>query len=511
MRRPDYVWERLGSSFWFVPSLMTAGAVVLFGVTLQLEGLVPSNVSGLPVVFSGGADAARTVLSVISGSLITVVATVFSLTIVALQLASANYSPRLLRNFTSDRGVQVVLGAYIGTFTYALLVLRVIRTPKGTTGAFVPIISVTAAVLLALVCVALLVYFIHHIASLIQSSTIVRRVRLDTLKSVSKLEDLGRPPAEEADPADRPEVRELLREDPLVVRAKDSGYVQYVYAAEAAGAVAEAVAGAGARAVGGAAEETVVEIPFGPGRFVAGGLPLLKVWPAPEGGLDPRSEDGARDAIVLGRERSFGQDFAFGLRQLSDIALKGVSPGVNDPTTAMQAMDQMEAVFVALGGKAMPPRRWEVERGGSRVLIKVGRYGFEDAVGVAFDQLRRASFTSGQVAVLERLLEVLERALGANEIPGRRAALWERAFAVGRLAPGGVSDPRDAARLVLRAVAVGAPLLETELGAGVGAELEELADLSEGLAGGGLVREAVDAASRGARRAPAERPQTGTP
>lgn len=486
MRRPHSAWEGLSSSFWFVPSLMTAGAVLLFIVTLQLEQLIPSDVSGLPVVFSGGADAARNVLSVISGSLITVVATVFSLTIVALQLASANYSPRLLRNFTSDRGVQVVLGAYIGTFTYALLVLRVIRTPKGTTGAFVPIISITSAVVLALVCVALLVYFIHHIASLIQSSTIVRRVRLDTLGSVAKLDDLGRSPAEPEDWEDRPEVRKLLRGEPLVVRARESGYAQYVYA--------DAVVGA----VGGAAGMTVAEIPFGPGHFVAAGLPLLKIWPAPEGGLDPASEGAARDAIVFGKERSFGQDFAFGLRQLSDIALKGVSPGVNDPTTAMQAMDQMEAIFVALGEKAMPRRLWEGDSDGSRVLLKVDRYGFEDAVGLAFDQLRRASFTSGQVAVLERLLEVLERALWANDLPGRQRALWERAFAVGRLAPSQVPDPRDAARLACRAVAIGAPLLKTGLAAKVGPELGELADLSSGLADGQRVGEAVDAAREAA-------------
>ncbi|HEV2094412.1 MAG TPA: DUF2254 family protein [Rubrobacter sp.] len=225
MKRPGSVWEGLSSSFWFVPSLMTAGGVLLFGVTLQLEQLAPSDVSGLPVVFSGGADAARTVLSVISGSLITVVATVFSLTIVALQLASANYSPRLLRNVTSDRGVQAVLGVYIGTFTYSLLVLRVIRTPRDEAEPFVPIISVTAAVVLALVCVALLVYFIHHIASLIQSSTIVQRVRLDTLGAVARLDDLERSPVETGDREDSAEVRELLRGDPLVVRARDSGYV----------------------------------------------------------------------------------------------------------------------------------------------------------------------------------------------------------------------------------------------------------------------------------------------
>lgn len=118
-------------------------------------------------------------------------------------------------------------------------------------------------------------------------------------------------------------------------------------------------------------------------------------------------------------------------------------------------------------------------------------------MGLAFDQLRRASFTSGQVAVLERLLEVLERALGANEAPERQAALWERAFAVGRLAPSQVSDPRDAVRLVCRAVVVGAPLLKTELAATVDSELQELTDLSAGLPDGRRVREAIETA-RGA-------------
>lgn len=194
-----------------------------------------------------------------------------------------------------------------------------------------------------------------------------------------------------------------------------------------------------------------------------------------------------------------GQDFAFGLRQLSDIALKGNSPGVNDPTTATQAMDQMEAIFVALGEKAMPPRLREGHTGGPRVLLKVGHYGFGDAVGLAFDQLLRASFTSGQGAVLERLLEVIERSLWANESAGRRRALWERAFAVGRMAPRQVPDPLDAVRLVCRAVEAGAPLLKTRLGATVEANLEELADLSKGLAAGEFVRKAVDAASRSAR------------
>ncbi len=123
----------------------------LFAVTLQLDQLFRADISSLPVVFSGDATAARSVLSTISGSLITVAATVFSLTIVVLQLASSQYSPRLLGNFISDRGVQVVLGVYIATFVYSLLVLRIIRTPEGRTEPFVPVISVTTSVVLAFV------------------------------------------------------------------------------------------------------------------------------------------------------------------------------------------------------------------------------------------------------------------------------------------------------------------------------------------------------------------------
>ena len=200
------------------------------------------------------------------------------------------------------------------------------------------------------------------------------------------------------------------------------------------------------------------------------------------------------DAAVIGKERFLAQDFAFGLRQLSDIALKGLSPGVNDPTTAMQAMDRMEAIFVALGEKRMPARSEQRKVEGTKAYVKVGYYGFDDVVGVAFDQVRRAAFTIGETTVLERLLEILERAIQANGVPERQRSLWARAFTVARLAPEQVSDPEDAANLVRRAVGVGATLLGTDLRAQVAFELKEVADLADGLRGGGRIREAVDAA-----------------
>lgn len=199
------------------------------------------------------------------------------------------------------------------------------------------------------------------------------------------------------------------------------------------------------------------------------------------------------NAFYFGEERSFRQDFAFGLRQLSDIALKGLSPSFNDPTTAMQAMDRMEAIFVALGEKALPARVWEEEANGTRVLVEVGHYDFDYAVGTAFDQVRRTASTGGYVIVQKRLLEILEHAILANPLIERRRLLWARAFAVARLAPEQIPDPEDALDLVARAVDVGACLLETDLRAEVESDLEEMADLSKDLRGGERIRKAVSA------------------
>lgn len=198
-----------------------------------------------------------------------------------------------------------------------------------------------------------------------------------------------------------------------------------------------------------------------------------------------------RDAFYFGGERSFRQDFVFGLRQLSDIALKALSPSFNDPTTAMQAMNRMEGIFVALGRKALPPRVWEEEANGTRVLVKVARYDFDHVVSTAFDQVQRTAFAGGYVVVLERLLEILERAIRMNPLPERQRFLWTRAFTVARLAPEQLPDPQDTANLAVRAVGVGAVLLETEMEAEVQSDLGELADLLDHLRVGQEIREVV--------------------
>ncbi len=473
--------SRLNSSFWFIPALFTLGGVLLSSITQPLDRIFQGSLDRLPTVISGGSQGAGSVLSAISGSLITVIATVFSLSIVALTLASGQYSPRLLPSFIADRGLQVVLGAYIGTFVYSLIVLRIVSISGGQDSSFNPTISVGVAIVLALVCVGLLIYFINHVAQLIQSSTIVQMAHGDVLDVVSNLDDFGDDPSEEIrDPHENSDWAETLSHPPSVVRAEEHGYVQYLNVDSILKQVVD--------------ERTaLVEIPLAPGHFVATGLPIARVWPAQERDLDSEKRRQVNRAFVLGKERSFQQDFAFGLRQLSDIALKGLSPGINDPTTAMQAMDRMEDIFIALGSKALPRRVQRRKVDGRKVLVKVGYPNFGDHVGLAFDQVRRAAFATGQVAVLERFLEILDRALRANTAGERQQALWARIFTVARLAPEQIPDPEDAASLMVRAAESTFSLTMAER-VRVDKDLERLVSLAEGLDDGGNVRRTVEEA-----------------
>lgn len=288
--------------------------------TQPLDQLLQGVLDSLPTVMSGGASGASSVLTAISGSLITVIATVFSLTIVTLTLVSGQYSPRMLRSFMADRGLQVVLGAYIGTFVYSLMILRLVSTSGGGSSGFNPAVSVAVAVLLALLCVSLLIYFINHVAKIIQSSTIVQMAHGDTMGLVNGLDDFEDSSEAVNDPEENPEWADLLSEEPDAVKSRNSGYVESMNFEEILDSVVD--------------ENTkVVEIPPGPGTFVSAGLPVVKIWPSRDGGLKSDTERQVNRAFVFGKERTFQQDLAFGLRQLSDIALKGLSPGINDPTT----------------------------------------------------------------------------------------------------------------------------------------------------------------------------------
>ncbi len=462
-------WRTLRSSFWFLPALGTVGGFALSWFTRYLDQNRSELWGELPFVFSGGATNAYYVLSAVTGSLITVIATSFSLTLVILQLASGQYSPRLLKSFTADSSVQLAIGTYIATFVYSLMILMFMYTPRGDdVTLFIPVISLTVTITLAMVCVAVLIYFIQHISKLVQSSTIVRMAQNDTIEAISKLKNLDDAPIEALDPLEDPTLEDLVSGKPLVVRSRKTGYIQRLDVDSIARSVA----------VGG--ETVVIEVLFAPGHFVGVGLPLVKIWSTRHIRLCPDGRSQILRAFKFGPERSFQQDFPFGLRQLSDIALKALSPGVNDPTTAMQAIDRLEAIFVALGAKALPSRLRERDVNGARVLVKVNHPGFKDNVGLAFDQIRRAAFAGGEVAVLERLIEAIERSFLANAVPERQRVLWQQVFTVARMAPRQLPDPNDAANLVRRAVEAGAKL-DIDQHPGMESDFRKLIHIFEGI------------------------------
>lgn len=321
------VVDHLRSSLWPVPVLCIAVALGL-GVALPwLDHAVDEDLGlwGESLLFGGGPAAARTVLDAVASSLITVTALTFSLTVVTLQLASSQYSPRLLRTFARDRFVHWTLGVLLGTFLYSLTILRTVRSPDEG-DPFVPRVAVTTSYVLAVLSVVSLVLFLAHLAREIRAETILLRVRTDASTTVSRV--LDRRDDEEAS---RSRVRHVP--DPpdhaVTLLAASSGFVTDVDETSIA------------RATGAASAFVRLDAP--PGTWVVEGTPIGHLWSAGAAPLPEQDVAGMRsvvdDAVCTGPERTAVDDVAFGLRQLTDVAVKALSPGINDPTTAIHALD----------------------------------------------------------------------------------------------------------------------------------------------------------------------------
>ncbi|BBK43237.1 hypothetical protein STVA_32570 [Allostella vacuolata] len=314
----------LGESFWLLP----AGLVVL-GLVLG-EALVDLDRSGavsswLPDgwLYSGGGAGARTLLGAVASSTIGVAGTIFSITIASLTLASSQMGPRLLSNFTSDRSNQATLGIFLGTFAYALMVLRSVR--GADEGAFVPHLAVTVSILLAFVCVAMLVFFVHHMAGRINVDTVIDLVHADLRQSIERLttESAGPPESRAEWPA---AARVPHRHQGYLQQLDDEGLADWAHA-----------------------KEVRLRLTVRPGHYVFPGVPILEASRAVEG-LD----DALADATAVGGRRVATADLEFAVRQLADIAVRALSPGINDPQTANAVLDRMGATLCELVDRHLP-------------------------------------------------------------------------------------------------------------------------------------------------------------
>ncbi|WP_165404114.1 DUF2254 domain-containing protein [Egicoccus halophilus] len=380
-------WEDLQDSLWLLPAV---GVVLSIALARILVALEPEG-GGVPdaIAFTGNAAGAHEVLGQLTGATFTVMGVVFSLTIVALQMASSQFSPRLLRTFLKDRSVQLVLTGLVGSGVFHVSVLRHVRSPEEGE-AFVPELATTFALLYALVAVGLVVYFLHHLSSQLRVEVIMASIRRETLGHLRELAaDRGDLP--DAPPPEPPATAG-------VVRARTGGYLQTVDAA-ALVAVAER-------------HGVVVRLRPLPGSWVAKGTTLAWVWGVdgrPPSADDDRLAPDLHGALHLGPERTETGDIAFGIRQLEDIAGRALSTGVNDPTTAAQAVGQIGAVLIVLADHPLGADLGHDDQG--RIRVAAPRPTFADHLELAVGQVRRYGATEPAVllAVLQALTDVAER------------------------------------------------------------------------------------------------------
>jgi len=372
-----HAWDAARSSLWFVPTLMACAAVMLALLLLWIDARLPAEWSSdVSWIHSRTRAGARDVLSTIASSMMTVAGLAFSITVVALQLASTQFGPRLLRNFMADRSNQAVLGTFIATYLYCILVLRTIGGAAGDDGE-TPRLAVSVAVLLAVVNLGVLIYFIHHAAASMQAPNVIAGVRRDLERSLDaayEAEEAGEPPGSITTPA-------------AILRSSTSGYIQRIDYASMA------------RMADGS--DLYLRVVQRPGTFVLAGDTLAHTSKPPHS--DEDFEKRFRKAVIIGSARTPEQDPTFAIDQLTEIALRALSPSMNDPFTAISCIQHLAGALVRVLARELPPARVERVSGRARVVAPL-LTGVE-LVRAAFTPIRQQA--AGSIPVCEALIDAL--------------------------------------------------------------------------------------------------------
>lgn len=379
-------WDRLRATYWLLPTLLAIGAIALSALTLHIDtGIKPRWARESAWIWAGGAEGARSMLATIASSTITVAGVVFSITIVTLTLASSQFGPRLLRNFMNDSGTQLVLGVFVATFLYCLLVLRAVRGTDQLT--VVPYLSVTCGVAFAVASVGFLIFFIHHISSSIIAENVIGRVADDLQENIDRLypRRLERDPG----PTRSDALSELESNDAFVILARHSGFIQAIALDRLMQVAAE--------------HDVTLRVLRRPGEFVAEGSRLAEVTPSSR--ADDALATKVDQQVFFGRDRTPTQDIEFSIDQLVEVAVRALSPGVNDPFTALSCVEWLGVALIRLAGREFPSGELRDEAGRVRVISGVSN--FAGIVSAAFNQVRQ--YGSSSVAVSVRVMDVLGR------------------------------------------------------------------------------------------------------
>lgn len=419
--RLQALWYTVDSSFWFRPTLMVLAAIVLAMAMLALDDFLEDKMlTRIPLIYGGSPEAAQTILSTIASSTINVVAVTFSITIVALSLASTQFGPRLLNNFMRDEGNQYVLGFFVATFIYCLLIIRAIRLDE----AFVPQMAVTLGILLSILAFFVLIYFIHHIASSMKAETLVHIVDKELVKTIEQLcPEAMNSSVEEPEPV--PDLPEDFEENSAPAPALEHGYLQ---ALEIGGLVQLAKK-----------KDLVFALAYKPGEYVVQSTPLLRAWPRTS--LNRELVKSVNDQFVIGSLRTPFQDLEYAMHQLVEVALRALSPGINDTFTALGCLDRLGSAISLLARRRMPPIAHRDGNGRLRVVMHPNT--FAGAMDAAFDAIRQNSAHNAAVTI--RMLEMLQAVAMFTRTRLRKESVLRHADMVLRSAERNLPEENDRA------------------------------------------------------------------
>jgi uncharacterized membrane protein len=391
----------LRGGFLIRPFLIALALGVAGAMLSSVEARIPGIGAWVPeTLFPSRNDpqTAQLILGSIATSIMTVVSIVFAMLLMTLTLASTQFSPRILVSFVRDKATQWTLGVLLGTFSYCIAVLPAVHSPPY---AFVPVVSVSVAMGLAVVSVAWLIFFIHHISQAISVNHIVDRIARDTEQVIAALMPHARG---EFEPATHPRMSD--GDGPAILSPR-SGYIRFI---DIAGLMELAKAC-----------RVRIRVERGVGQFVPAGVPLARV--SRQSRVSPLNIDQLLSAFDIGPTRTLQQDVEFGVIQIVDIALRALSPAVNDPSTAISCIDQLSSILIVWCGRTPPPACLFDPPHVARVEIPW--IGLEGMLNTAFEQIRH--YAVADLAVSLRLLRAMGDIASATPRGDVHAALRARA------------------------------------------------------------------------------------
>ena len=402
------LWVSMRASFWFIPALMVITATVMaFNLVTIDRTLSVFSFRFYGFTYSISPEGARSILATIAGSMMTVAGVTFSITIVVLNLASSQFGPRLLRNFMEDRSTQFVLGAFVSSFIYCLFVLRSIET--FATDPFVPNLSVIFAVLLALFNVGVLIFFIHHIATSIQAEEVVAEISRDLEENIRRIfpDELSYETLNEKRRTTHPPEEKKEHHYIHNFAARSNGYLQAVNT-DGLFQIARK-------------NDYLIHLQLRPGQFVITGSTLAVITSTDI--FNVQLIDSINDAFIIGTRRTPEQDAEYPIHQLVEVAIRALSPGINDPYTAIACIDQLGASLNILAKREFPSAYFFDDQ--DKLRLQTKPYTYSGMLNASFDQIRQYGNTS--VAVTLRLLEMLTILTAQSGYADQRRAIHRQA------------------------------------------------------------------------------------